>query len=356
MEKFEILGSAEELAKSLEADAAAPALETSSSPESTFNPSEVEPPQESQSVDAAVDQQVQQPQVDAPEGVQYTEADMESAVISYLSERLGRQLSSFDDLNTTQTQAIDERVAAIARFVQDTGRAPEDWFRYQALNPSEMDDMTAVRIQMASEYPNLAYDEIELLINSTYKLNPDMYDESEVKLSQLKLKIDAQKAKQSIESLRSSYAAPAKEAGSEYQSFIDDSWVSEMRSNVDTLEGVEFDLGNGNAFTFGIDDQYKSQLIQKNSQLDSFFDSYIKRDGTWDYDLLSSHMTVIDNIDNIVKSVYQKGLGDGQKGLVNRAANVSASTPQTPNANQVDPVVEQLKSILGASNTLTFKI
>ncbi len=67
-------------------------------------------------------------------------------------------------------------------------------------------------------------------------------------------------------------------------------------------------------------------------------------------------MTVLDNIDSIVKSAYQKGLGDGQKNLVNKAANVSVNTPQQTNNNQADPIIDQLKSIMGMSNTLTFKI
>ena len=49
----------------------------------------------------------------------------------------------------------------IAQFVEETGRSPQDWFAYQSLNPSEMDDVTAVRVQMASEYPNLAPEEVE---------------------------------------------------------------------------------------------------------------------------------------------------------------------------------------------------
>ena len=46
-----------------------------------------------------------------------------------------------------QESVLDERVEAIARFVQETGRDPQDWFRYQQLNASEMDDMTAVKMQ-----------------------------------------------------------------------------------------------------------------------------------------------------------------------------------------------------------------
>ena len=355
MEKFEIHSSPEELMKSLEADVStSPTPEAVSGSESPVESNEA-PPQEPID-DAAASAAPQQSFEGDSRDVPYSETEMESAVVSYLSERLGRQLNSIEDLLTeTPQQTLDERVEAIARFVQETGREPEDWFRYQALNPSEMDDMTAIRIQMAADYPNLSYEEINLLLGSKYKLDPDMYDEQEVKLSQLQMKIDATTAKQSIEKLRSSYSAPQRDAY-EPEPIINDAWVSEMRSNVNDLEGVEFDLGNGNTFTFGIDDSYKGQLLKKNENLGNFFDSYVRKDGSWDYDLLSSHMTVIDNIDSIVRSVYQKGLGDGQKGLVNKAANVSVASPQQNNNNAADPLYEQLSNILGVSNTLTFKI
>jgi hypothetical protein len=58
-----------------------------------------------------------------------------------------------------------------------------------------------------------------------------------------------------------------------------------------------------------------------------------------------------------VKSAYQKGLGDGQRSLVDKAANVSVGSPQQQNINnQADPVIDQLKNIIGMGNTLTFKI
>ena len=75
---------------------------------------------------------------------------------------------------------MDERLQVIADFVQETGRSPQDWFTYQSLNPSEMDDVTAVRVQMASEYPNLAPDELNMLIQSKYKTDPDLHTEEEM--------------------------------------------------------------------------------------------------------------------------------------------------------------------------------
>ena len=122
------------------------------------------------------------------------------------------------------------------------------------------------------------------------------------------------------------------------------------------MEGLEFDLGNGKNFSFGIDDKYKSELIEKNSQLENYFDPYVRQDGSWDYDKLSSHRTVVDNIDKIVSSAYRQGMSDGQKGIVSNAANISSGTPQeTPTTE--NPLQGQLKNILrGNSSKLTFKI
>jgi hypothetical protein len=67
-------------------------------------------------------------------------------------------------------------------------------------------------------------------------------------------------------------------------------------------------------------------------------------------------MAVVDNIDAIVKSAYQQGLGDGQRNIVNKAANVSAAAPQQRVNTDSDPIIDQISKIMGVNNTLTFKL
>ena len=288
---------------------------------------------------------------------EYTDSDYEEAVLSYMSERLGREFSSFDDFSTPQQKALDERIESIARFVEETGRSPQDWFAYQSLNPSEMDDVTAIRVSMASEYPSLSAEELNVLVNSKYKLDPDLNSEEEVRLAQVQLKVDAQNAKQKIEELRSQYQAPEVKQSENAEPIVDEAWVSQMSREVDQMTGLEFDLGNDKSFTFGLDDAYKSQLKQKNARLDEYFDPYVSDDGNWDYDKLSAHRAVVDNIDAIVASAYKQGLGDGQRSLVDRAANVQSQTPTETGANQSNPLADQLKQImLGQGGKMTFKI
>jgi hypothetical protein len=301
-----------------------------------------------------VQQEISQEPTEAqPEAQQeYAPEQIEGAVFEFLSERLGRNIASFDDLQAQQQEQreLDERISVIADFVEKTGRAPQDWFVYQQLNPSEMDDMTAIQVQMASDYPNLSQEEIGMLVSSKYKLDPDLNSEDEVKLSQLQMKIDASNARKGIDEMRLQYQAPERQAEAESTSMIDDNWVSNMRSELDAMEGIEFNLGNDKTFTFGMDENYKNQLAEKNTRLDEFFDPYVREDGSWDYDTLNMHRAVIDNVESIVQSVYRQGMSDAQRGIVNKAANVSPTSPNQGQApNGPDPLTQQLKEALGVN-------
>ena len=316
--------------------------------------------QEEQQFDASMSEEQYEPSTEVTQEeyeTQYTDDEVEGAVLEYLSERLGADLESLDDLFEEQQEEtlLDERIEAIAQFVEETGRAPQDWFIYQQLNPSEMDDMTAIQVQMASDYPNLSQEEVATLITSKYKLDPNLHTEDEVRLSELQIKIDAQNARAGIEELRDRYSAPEFEESEEDYEPFDDDWYDAMEYETASLDGVEFNLGNGNSFTFGLNDQYRSELMEKNTRLDEFFDPYVQRDGSWDYDKLNVHRAVIDNMEQIVQAVYKQGMADGQRGIVNQAANVSAQTPnQGGQIPQEDNLTAQLKQALGGGSTWSF--
>ena len=307
-------------------------------------------PEATQQPEQPLQNDVDQPVASQPEDeTQYSPQDVEGAVLEFLSERLGRDIASLDDLTAQQQEQreLDERISVIADFVEKTGRAPQDWFIYQQLNPSEMDDMTAIQVQMASDYPNLSQEEIGLLLSSKYKTDPDLHSEDEVRLSQLQMKIDAENARKGIDEMRLQYQAPERQA-QEDTSLIDDNWVSNMQNELAALDGIDFDLGNGNTFTFGMDETYKGQLAEKNARLDEFFDPYVREDGSWDYDMLNMHRAVIDNVDRIVQSVYRQGMSDGQRGIVQNAANASPTSPNQGNAQPAgDPLAQQLREALG---------
>jgi hypothetical protein len=288
-----------------------------------------------------------------------TEEETLSFIDSFLQEKYG---SGLEDILSQQSKNvdIDERLLPILQFVKDTGRSPEDWFRYQMLNPTEMDDLSAVRMQISTEYPELSTQDINDLIESKYKIGDDYLDEKEQKLGQLQLKIDANKARREIDGLRSNYLARTETGNAtsnEVESIVDDNWLQEMSSEVDALEGIDFEISAGKTFTFGLNDSYKNNLKSKNAQLDSFFDQYVGQNGQWNHELFSMHRTVVDNIDEIVKAVYGQGLSDGQRKIVQNVANIDSSQPNVGPGGQRNSLLEQIESIMGQSDSMVrFKL
>lgn len=290
------------------------------------------------------------------ESEDYSEEDVQSFVNDYLSQTLGLTLEDISSRVNTPAD-IDERIAPILQFVKDTGRSPEDWFRYQSLNPSEMDDLTVIKMQMMVDYPELTADDVSMLVSNKYKTDADLYDENEVKMAQLQMKIDAGKARKDIESVRESYLSPVETTPQqmeyEPESIIDEQWVQSMSMDVDSLDAIDFDLPGGKVFSYGINDRYRENLKNKNARLDEYFDQYVDNQGRWDFEKLSMHRTVVDNIDEIVKAVYQQGLGDGQRKVVESAANIQTKTPELGNVvDGRDKVAEQLRNIMGRNDDM----
>ena len=290
-----------------------------------------------------------------------SEQEFESAIANYVSEKLGVSIDSLEQLTqlleAQKSPSIDERVKAIADFVEETGRDPYDWFRYQSINPSEMDDISAVKLQFAVDYPNLSNEDIDLLVKSKYKVDEDLFSDEEIRLSKIQLKIDADKAKRDIDKLCENYRMPVKQEASkeEVQSPIDENWIRTMSQEVDSLEALSFQLGD-QEFNFGINDQYKSSLKDKNARLDEFFDQYVDDSGSWNFELLNSHRALVDNIDEIVNSIYKQGLSDGQRKLVETAANVDVSNPRPAQSKAADSVAAQIFNYMNSNDGLRLKI
>ena len=154
-QKAEIFDTPEQLAQSMQADtqAAPPQPEQTPEPQETpYVDPEAAPQQEQTTLEQIADAQPQeeQPMQQAMQEEEYSDEEIEDAVLTFMSERLGRNIESFEDFSQPQQPAIDERVQAIADFVAETGHKPEDWFTYQSMNTTEMDDVTAMQFNTHS--------------------------------------------------------------------------------------------------------------------------------------------------------------------------------------------------------------
>ena len=325
---------------------------------------------EENNVDAELDSILSEETVEtAPQEETISQEDYESTVLQAVSEMLGSEFSSVDDLkgllnNEQPTQVeLDPEVEAIAKFVKETGRSAQDWFSYQSFNPSEMDDITVMTTSIQQEFPDISKEDAKIILSERYKLDEDMYSENEAKVGGLNLKMDAQRARTQLEEVRNSYKAPARQEQTtepeEIESPITQEWISSMSETVSDIESLELEIGQDKSFTFGLRDDYKSTLIEKNSKLDEFFDQYVDDSGDWDFDSLSAHRAIVDNIDEIAKSIYAQGLADGKSDIVKEAVNPSSPAPQGASvdaASAQDKVRQQvLDALRGGDDRLRIK-
>ena len=303
-------------------------------------PEEVQPVQQAvanEPQEVASTEAVQEP-------MQENESDFDS-FLDQLQENSEMQPSEGEQENS-EVFELDPRVQAIADFVESTGRDPRDWFAYQSLNTEGMDDLTAVRVEMATSYPNLSSDEVDVLLKRKYKLDENMYDEEEIAASKVDLKIAAQNARDTIGEIQENFAAPVQQESMDDSSIVDDQWINDMVQDVNELEQIEFDLGNDKTFSFGVDATYKDQLKRKNVEIESFFDDYVEEGGNWNFDKWNTDRTIMDNLPNIVQSIYRQGLSDGQRNVVETAANVDATAPSLEQKVQSNPVAESIRQAL----------
>ena len=318
------------------------------------NVTEVAPVQQEQPQDtqepapAPAEMQTESGQSSLTSTPDYSFADFLEALGGETPQQEAPQMSAPEE---SVASNLDPRIQVIADFVSKTGRNPEDWFRYQALEPSEMDDRTVMRVHLASEYPSLGNDEIDLLINSKYRTDDSVYSDDEVRLASLQLKIDAQKARESINTLRNEYMTPILEqkeqtAVDDYNPF-DETWMSGSAQSLQSLEKISFDLPGGKEFHYGVPEQYRNELRDANSRMADYFDRYLDDQGNWDHDLWNMHRTVTDNLPSILQNIYRQGLSDGQRTIVEKAANIEPATPQQATQRQPNSVAEQVLDALG---------
>ena len=327
---------------------------------------------ESPELDAEVDEILADEETTEEDNI--SDEEYEVMLVQAVGEMLGLEgvdkEQLLERLNTEQTPApveLDPAVKVIADFVAETGRSVEEWFAYQSLNPSEMDDVSVMRNNLQRQYPDLSNEDADLLLENKYKLDTDLNTEQDARLGSLQLRMDAQNARKELESVRSNYLAPVAKAEpaqapvqEEIESPITSEWISAMSNVADDMEALEFNVGKDQSFAFGISDTYKAELKQSNAKMDEYFDQYVSEAGDWDFEKLNVHRTILDNIENIVDAAFKQGLSQGTSNVVKQAVNPSDVNPSSSSApssaSSEDKVRQQiLNALQGGDDTLRMK-
>ena len=274
----------------------------------------------------------------------------EGDVLSYLSEKLGKSVESFESLTqeskSNDVEFASEQLKALNDYVKDTGRGVEDYFKAQAIDTENMSTEDLLKSYIGYNNSDYTAKEVDLYFNHIYKQDKDKYDEDESSLGSLQMKRDVREAKKLFQDVKESYYSKegkSNEMSDDKIQEVRGEWLNNMESQVDELEGVSFDInGNGEEFTFSVTDDARKGLKDTNANLDTFFNKYVSEDGGWDHDQLNQDMFILNNIEDIVRGVANQYRSKGTEQVIKDAKNINLSPKSQPTSSNSKSIESQI--------------
>ena len=284
------------------------------------------------------------------ETVQQPDAsEINEGFVAYMNEQFGTEFKSVDEaksaLSPKELNFANEQIAQMNKFVGETGRSVVDYLRTQTIDYTKMSNEDVMKVYMKQNSPELTNEEVNLLINSKYKLGEKDGNEAEKKLAQIELKRDVINARKDLLNLQEQYRMPNENKGmsNEEVNEIRESWINNMTNEVNDVESLSFEINDkGEVFDFNLTDDHKKSLVESNSNLNDFFDRYVGEEGNWNFDKLNIDMFVLDNFEDIIRSVASQYRSKGTEQVIRDIKNPSFNNEPKGNTSQSKSIIEQL--------------
>jgi len=293
----------------------------------------------------------EQPQTSQP---QEGEEISDEQILKHLSEKLGRELTSYDDLNTTgeQTESNDfasEQLQVINEYVKNTGRTVQDYLNTQTVDLTNVSDDALMMEYLKIDNPSLTDAELNDYMATTYKTDKEAYSERETNAGKVQLMKDAKTARDYFNKVKEDYAMPVKADDPAVSEAERSEWLSKMEGTVNDLEGLTFSMNDkGDEFVYNLDDEARQEIKGYNSNLENFFDKYVNESGDWDFDALNTDMYILNNIDKIVRGVANQYRSKGTESVINEIKNPSFTQDKQGAPQKKESTIDMLRrQILG---------
>ena len=278
--------------------------------------------------------------------------------LRFINEQFKQEFDSIDSfskaLSSKKTSFANEQIEKMNNFISETGRSMADYIRTQAVDYSKMSNEDVMRLTLKQENPELTLDEVNVLIDSKYKLGKDKYSEAEKTLGKIELKKDVANARKNLIEMQEKYRMPVENNdNSPEQEAAQKEWVNNMQSEVNEVESITFDINDsGEQFTFSLTDEHRKDLMDANSNLNSFFDQYIGEDGNWNFDKLNTDMFVLSNFQDIIRSVANQYRSKGTEQVVRDIKNPSFNNEPRHNTERKRDILDELDDQMNGTGSM----
>lgn len=334
-------------------------------------PSEPQEPVISDTIDEAISTEAPAESI-APsqtaERPQYTEQEQEDIIFKSLSEKLGREIKSYEDLTTapTQTVELDPQIQALNEWKQKTGRPVEDFFKFQK-DYAQVSDIDVAREVLQLEYPTFTREEINMELENFTALEDDL--DNEIAKKNLELKKYATKGRTILNNLKGELGQPSEANYTpEVKQKLD--FANQVQQQMQTnqtqqaeytkgitnaalsSEGMKLNLSEGLSIDFKINDADKKSIPKLIDEMPH----WRTEDGKWNHQAVVQDAIKIKHFDTMIKLAYQQGLDAGKDDVIKAAKNSTLGIPNGAEqaTSSKKPHIEGLDQLLGGQK-LTMK-
>lgn len=320
--------------------------------ESTQTALDLDTPEESVVNDTP---EVQEEEAKTEEVEEITPELSEDQVLTYIGERYGKQINSFDELMTERetTDELPEDVAAYFKYKKETGRGIEDYVRlrkdFNSMNP----DSLLREYLTVTEGEGLDPEDIDSLMDD-YSYDEEIDEESVIKKVKLAKKRTIAKAKKFFNEQKELYKQPLESSSAvdsqaneeliEYRQYLESaksqekeselkrSWFLKKTNEVfsNDFKGFDFVLDD-KTITFSPGDK---EAIKKNQETPmNFITKYLDEKG-FVKDAPGYHraLAIAMNPDKFAKFFYEQGKSEATEDVLRKTKNINMSERRAPEA------------------------
>lgn len=277
--------------------------------------------------------------------------------LKYLSEKLGREVTGFDELTKTESNPLDTDpyLKELAEWRDKTGRPIEDWIKFQK-DYTTVSDADIAREFLQIEFPELTQDEIELEVSQKFLSSEDDFD-NEIAIKNLELKKYASKGRKELNKLVSDLGNPnpanltpehqqdlaiAKEYKElKAQSVVDNKAYSETIANsAAELKTIKLNLAENVSLDYRLPDNHSGEIVKMVQEAPH----WKNEDGSWNHQAIVKDAAIVQNMDKMLQLAYEQGKSSGADTVVRETKNITldrrgsneSALPQGNNGVQIE--------------------
>jgi hypothetical protein len=267
-------------------------------------------------------------------------------VLSFLSEKLGKDLNSFDDLAAGDKSEekpltdLDRALQDLKEWTTKSGLPLKDYFKHQK-DYDSMPSLQLVEEEMRYKNPDFTEDEIKLEMEQ-YIPDEDVDDDRDIALKNLKLKKDSKVSRDILNGLKSElseystevsltedqksdieFAKSVKQIQKEQEEYSN-SYSKSIKEESSKIKAIPLQLDDDLTIEYSISDLDRNEIPNLIAKMPHWYNE----DGSMKHSAVVKDTAKIKVFDEAVKLSYQQGISKGQEMLLEKSKNSTLGNSQ----------------------------